>query len=89
MNVCFAAEAAFHKIPDWGMFKLVPRRKNCEITGSLHYIQSAGFVGIFIPVQTHMNFLEIEPVKGFTELFTSYLSHSLQNILQVLRNALR
>jgi len=79
----------FTKTPDWGMFKLVPERKNSEITGSLHYLQSAGFVGFFIPVQTHIIFSEIEPAKGFPAQFASSLSRSLQNISQVLRHTLR
>jgi hypothetical protein len=79
----------FTKTPDWGMFKLAPERKNSEITGSLHYLQSAGFAGIFIPVQTHMNTSEIEPAKGFPAQLAPSLSRSLQNIPQVLRNTLR
>jgi hypothetical protein len=64
-NFSNVAEADVQKTPDWGMFKLVLRRKNREMSGSLHYLQSAGFAGIFIPAQTHMNIAEIEPVKGF------------------------
>lgn len=79
----------FTKTPDWGMFKLVPRRKNREITGSLHYIKSAGSASIFIPIQTHMNLSEIEPAKGFPAQFASSLSRSLQNIPHVLRHTLR
>ncbi|WP_141211393.1 hypothetical protein [Rhodoferax sp. TH121] len=84
-----AAEADVQKTPDWGMFNLVPRRKNREIIGSLHYLQSAGFVGIFIPVQTHMNTSEIEPAKGFPAQLVPSLSRSLQNFPQVLRHTLR
>jgi hypothetical protein len=71
------------------MFKLVPERKNSEITGSPHYLQSAGFVGFFIPAQTHMNFSEFEPPKGFTAKFASSLCRSFQNIPQVLRHTFR
>jgi len=71
------------------MFKLVLRRKNREINGSLYYLQSAGFVGIFIPVQTHMNISEIVTAKGFPAQFAPSLSRSLQNIPQVLRHTLR
>jgi hypothetical protein len=71
------------------MFNLVPRRKNREIIGSLHYLQSAGFVGSFIPVQTHMNISEIETAKGFLAQLAPSLSRSLQNIPQVLRHTLR
>jgi hypothetical protein len=79
----------FTKTPDWGMFKLILRRKNREINGSLHYLQSAGFVGIFIPVQTHMNTSEIETAKGFPAQLAPSLSGSLKNIPQVLRHTLR
>ena len=56
------------------MFKLVPERKNSEISGSLHYLQSAGLVGIFIPVQTNMNTSEVETAKGFSAQLAPSLS---------------
>jgi hypothetical protein len=84
----FAAKADVHKTTDWGMFKLVLRCKNREITGSLHYLQSAGFVEIFKPAQTHMNFSEIKPAKGFPAQFAPSLCRSFQNIPQVLRHIL-
>jgi hypothetical protein len=84
-----AAKSGRPKTSDWGMLKLVLRRKNCEISGSLHYLQSAGFVGIFIPVQTHMNTSEIDPAKGFPAQLAPSLSRSLQNMPQVLRHTLR
>lgn len=49
---------------EWGMFKLVPRRKNYEISGSRHSLKCAGFVGIFTSIQTHMNISEFEPAIG-------------------------
>jgi hypothetical protein len=75
----------FTKTPDWGMFKLVPERKNIEITGSLRYLQSAGFVGFFIPVQTQMNFSEIEPAKDFPAQFAPSLSRRFCGIHYVRR----
>jgi hypothetical protein len=89
LNSRNAAKADVQKTPDWGMFKLVLRRKNREISDSLHYLRSAGFVGIFIPVQTYINTSEIEPAKGFPAQLAPSLSRSLQNIPQVLRHTLR
>jgi hypothetical protein len=53
--------------PDWGMFKLLARRENPEICGSFRSLQPAGFVGIFIPVQTPMNIVEIETASVFQD----------------------
>jgi hypothetical protein len=85
----FPAEAALHKKTRSGMFKLAPERKNREIAGSLHHLQSARYAGIFISVQKHMNISEIEPAKGFPAQLASSLSRSRQNISQVLRHTLR
>lgn len=51
-------------------------------------LTKCGVCRIFIPVQTHMNFSEIEHAKGFPAQFASSLSRSLQNIPQVLRHTL-
>jgi hypothetical protein len=49
------------------MFKLLARRENPEICGSFRSLQPAGFVGIFIPVQTPMNIVEIETASVFQD----------------------
>jgi hypothetical protein len=36
-------------------------------------LESAGFAGIFIPVQMHMNSLNKQPVKGFAARIASSL----------------
>jgi hypothetical protein len=71
------------------MFKLAPSRNNREFIGSLQSLQSAVFVGIFIPVQTHMRIIEIVTGRGFRAEFWSSLSRSAQNIPQGLRYTLR
>lgn len=53
--------------PDWGMFKLAPKRKNRELCGPCRCLQRAVFVGIFIPVQTSMNIVEIETASGLQD----------------------
>jgi hypothetical protein len=71
------------------MFKRVPRPENPEICGQRRSLQRAGFVGIVIPVEAHMNIVEIHTAKGFPALFPPSLSRSRQNIPQVLRYLLR
>jgi hypothetical protein len=85
----FAANADIQITPDWGMFKLVLRRNNREIGNSLHYLQSAVFVGSFISLQTHMGTSEIEPEKSFPAQIAPSLSRTPHNIPQVLRHTLR
>jgi hypothetical protein len=71
------------------MFKLAPERKNREIAGSLHHLQSAGYAGIFIPVKTHMKNTVIKTVGGFPAFCPKYVSLTLGCISQVLRSILR
>jgi hypothetical protein len=77
------------KTPDWGMFNLAPRCKNRAISGSLHYLQSAGFVGTLIVIQTHLSNSKIDVANDFPALFAPSLSRDLQNIPQNLRHTLR
>jgi hypothetical protein len=57
--------------------------------GPIPFLQPAGFVGIFIPVQTHMRITEIVTARDLPVLFAPTLSRSGQNIPQVLRHKLR
>jgi hypothetical protein len=71
------------------MFKLLPRRENREICDSFHFLQPAGFVGIFIPVQTPMNIVEIETEGGFQDFISKDVSPRPGRINRGLRSTLR
>jgi hypothetical protein len=75
--------------PDWGMFKLVPRRENREFWGPCRCLLRAGFVGIFIPAQTHMNLAEIETASGFQDFLGKDVSSRTGCINRGLPSTLR